>query len=323
MRRATRVFETIAAGLVAAALGAPVPGARAQAPDFSLDAASQSLGAPLTADDVMATGPVVATAGTALGLLDGTGVNGPLDDLDALSYGQDPIGPPIFFSVDRVSFGIDESPVQFQANMGEASGDVFRSLPPTGGKNALFIDEGTLGLVAGTSPPEPRDDLNALELDTAPSPFFYFSISKASGSAVSGGVSPADILFSDGSGAFGVYADAIQQVGLQAGDDIDALVLMDVGLDGVADGGVDRALFSLSPLSPSLGATGTPADIFITDFEGAFILFLAPADIGLTENDNIDALDTMPPRAIPEPAGLGLLGLGLAALGALRRRRGA
>jgi hypothetical protein len=70
----------------------------------------------------------------------------------------------------------------------------------------------------------------------------------------------------------------------------------------------DLALFSLAPGSQTLNFFGlSPADIFITDFDGTFSLYATAESLGLLFNDNVDGLDSL---AIPEPASLVLVIVG-------------
>jgi len=74
----------------------------------------------------------------------------------------------------------------------------------------------------------------------------------------------------------------------------------------------DLALFSLSPDSATLGFFGlSPADIFITDFDGSFTLYATAESLGLNFADNIDGLDSLP---VPEPGAFALLASSLACL---------
>jgi hypothetical protein len=88
------------------------------------------------------------------------------------------------------------------------------------------------------------------------------------------------------------------QLGLLEDDDIDALAL-DVNFN---NDGVVEALFSLAPNSPSLIAGGfSAADVFYTKFDGTFQLagpaninfpfVLTANNLGLLDNDNLDAFD--------------------------------
>jgi hypothetical protein len=87
----------------------------------------------------------------------------------------------------------------------------------------------------------------------------------------------------------------------------------------------DLMLFSLAPGSPSLGIFDnflgrflSPADVFITDFDGTFAMYATAESLGLNPaTDNIDGLDSAP---VPEPVG-GLVLAALAVMGMRRRRR--
>lgn len=142
-------------------------------------------------------------------------------------------------------------------------------------------------------------------------------------------------------GNFGIYATPVT-MGLVAADMIDALVLSDTEAshtlfavatpDGILQPNAwDEALFSLSRTSPTLlgidGAPGligvdddglngiddagevglgddfSPADIFYTDFDGTFVVFIPAAAMGLSANlDNIDAADVKPTE-VPKKCG--------------------
>ena len=71
--------------------------------------------------------------------------------------------------------------------------------------------------------------------------------------------------------------------------------MWDRGILGAPNPGVDFALFSLAPGSPTLAMFGlSPAMIFVTDFSGAFCPFVAPPQLGLRVADNVDGLDVQP-----------------------------
>jgi hypothetical protein len=228
------------------------------------------------------------------------------DNLDALSYGQDPIRARVYFSVDRVAVGSPGTAVFDQATDAEAAGDVFVSLP---GSNRLGRDEVQLGLAPGFF----GDDLDALALVGGANTFFsmdYLSESNGFGTSTLQN----DIFVNHLSN---VFASGEHDLLLHELDDIDALVLLDRGTPGVLDPGIDLALFSLSIFSPStyLFGSGTyvaglkgslsPADVLFTDFQTEFLpgqrwkLWTSAADIGLREFDELDALAT-----VPEPTGL-------------------
>jgi len=288
----------------------------ASAFDFSVDPASPAIqpavSGGITPDDVLVPGPAVRFLGTQLGLQDNV-TAGQYDNLDALSYGQDSLRGPLFFSVDRVSVGLPGTAVYQQAALGvsDAAGDVFQTQIPPDNNNILVVDEQQIGLTGGLS----GDDLNGLELNSSPNPFVYFSIDRLSATNGYGtGSLAADILISSLHGSFSTYA-AHGIMGLLADDNLDALVLLDGGAKGVADAG-DVAWFSLDAFSPTLASLGySPADIFETRFDGTFARKFTAAQLGLAASDELDALDT------PAPASLPLLLAGLAAL-RLRRRRG-
>jgi|GEM_PF-3779043 len=120
-------------------------------PKFSIDPASPAINGDITPDDLLRTGPTVLTQGRDLGLQDNF-IAGSYDNLDALSYGKDPITQPwyfttpetkrnsVYFSVDRVSVGLPGSAVYKDAQPGveSAAGNIYRAFPPTG-SNSLYI----------------------------------------------------------------------------------------------------------------------------------------------------------------------------------------
>jgi hypothetical protein len=281
--------------------------------NFSLDPASGAIDGNLTPDDVLEPGPTVSIQGDSLGLEDEF-FSGFYDNLNALSYGRDPIQNPLYFSVDRLALGLPNTAVFLESLAGEAAGDVFQTLPPLG-NNSLVIDEEELGLAPGFF----GDDLNALELDSSPNPFTYFSIDQLSATNGFGlGDLADDILLSDGSGSLGIFAEG-DSMGIDDFDDLDALVLWDVFEPGVLNPGIDQALFSLSTFSasaftftfnayrPGVKGSLSPADILLTDFSGDFSLWASALDLGLDPLDELDALDTIEAVSkVPEP--LGILG---------------
>jgi hypothetical protein len=297
--------RAIVAGLGAALSSTAVAGA---VPYFSIDSASPSIAGTLTPDDVLETGPAVHSEGSSLGLADDV-LGGDFDELDALSFGQDPITTTLFFSVDRLTVGLAGTPVYAAAAPGveEAHGDIYVS--PPAGSHLLDTDEAQLGLIAGFF----GDELDALDLaQVASSP--YFSIDRFSASNGFGAGSLAnDILLA----GLGVYAFGEAHIGLLGGDDLDALLLDDQFNPGALDPGIDRALFSLDRASPTvLGGGISAADVLLTDFTGSFSVFRSAGALGLRVEDDVDALDT-----VPEPSTFLLLASGVGALAARRRLR--
>lgn len=283
-------------------------------PKFSVDPASPAIfDDGVTPDDILVTGPVIHTQGRDMDLVDNF-LLGVYDDLDALSFGRDPITAPLYFSVDRVAVGLPGSAVFAQAQPGaeEAAGDVYRALPPVD-SNSLYLDEQTLGLTPGFF----GDDLNALELDSEPAPWVYFSIDYLSITNLQGGGDlAASILVSDRDENWTIYAP-YTLMGLQDTDDLDALVLWDKKLDPVATLGEDVALFSLDSFSPTvLAGLASPADILRTNFDGSFTVWKTADLLGLAADDELNALDTV----VPTPAPLLLLIPGLGLLHRSRRR---
>lgn len=171
------------------------------------------------------------------------------------------------------------------------------------------------------------DDMDALELtpfdltgDFVHDTPIYFSLDAASPSLPA---SPADVLVSPPTLAgFGLFAPA-PSLGLVATDELDALAVWDAAGDLIADVAplTDFALFSLAPGSPTLITGGfSAADIFVTDFSGAFTLYLPASALGMAFSDNVDALDVEIFTSVgsievwdevPEPSALALVGLGM------------
>ncbi len=214
--------------------------------------------------------------------------------------------------------------------------------PATLAANELAIDELLLGLQApatrGTAIARPEDDLDGLELadagdpifgvdllnnalgigppDGIPDRFVFFSIdtaSPSSGVVLPPPVDPDDVLIALPPGfAFGVFADGAVDIGLLPGDDIDALAVSDVAPLGILNPGVDEALFSLHPGSPSVlvGPDGVPAtgdelsaaEIRYTSFTGVHVLYASAGALGLLARDNVNAIDILP-RDLPPPGG--------------------
>jgi hypothetical protein len=276
---------------------------------FSIDPASPSINGNITPDDILVRGPLVIVQGTSLGLYDHFHL-GQFDNLDALTYGKDPIRGPVYFSVDRVAVGLPGTAVFDQAKPGveSAAGDVFMALPPFG-NNVLVVNETDLGLRPGFF----GDDLNALNMDTkfADLQSIYFSIDALSArNGYGSGTLANDIFLND---INTIYASGEDTMRLDPYDDIDAFVLLDFFNPGRLDPGLDLALFSLSKFSPSTWTGGSgpwsPGDILFTDFTGRPpTLWASAASIGLQRNDELDALDT-----VPEPGPIGLSTVVLAA----------
>ncbi len=316
------VIATIVMGMSAMALANPDPDT------FSIDAISPS---PSDPADLLNPGIVVQVPKVNLGLIAD-------DELDALAGGNDAVqfNNIVFFSVDRSSQGIagplTPLDVNGQAILNQQAGDVFVTTNAVGtgvvpqGINMLYNNQSFYGEIPLISPladntGNPQDNLDAVsfeefDLDGEPLTDLPTFFSLAAGSPSLGGLSAADILISPaGSGAFGIFATAAN-MGLAVGDDLDALALRDLDQSGTVSLG-DMAMFSLAPGSPTLvGSGASSADVFLTTFNGTSAVRYPAASLGLLFEDNVDALEVQ----IPEPATLGLIGLG-GVLVLLKRRR--
>lgn len=330
MKRKVALLACVAAGMILGcsswALADPGPDPHT----FSLDAASPSGVNPADLLNPSAVPPPSTQVLAAnLGLQVG-------DELDALSGGADAVQDSniVFFSVDRLSLGAVPGPmppwdVLNQALLNQQAGDVYATTNKLGGwsvpvgLNMLRDNQGSLGEIPQILPPVPNpggmDRLDAmafeefdLTADLAHDLPVYFSLDPLSPSVV--GLSPADILLSPVGGGFAVFAPA-GALGLTMHDDLDALALLDLGVAGRVDPGIDLALFSLAPGSPTLAVLGaSPADVFITTFNSFSAVHYPAGSLGLLPTDNVDALEVQ----IPEPICLSLL---LPAVGLVIRRR--
>jgi hypothetical protein len=309
--------------------------AAVQADTISVDKNSP-LAAVVSPADLLNPGPSVQVPAVNLGLL-------AADELDGLSSGVDAVSDAniLFFSVDRVSQGkllahnpADYWDVRDQAVLNQQAGDVYVTINASAiwsapsGMNMLHTNQKSYGLTPAIFPSVANagllDNLDALsfeEFDVAgtqkPGKRAYLSLGNGSPSLGAG--SGADILWSLDTGGgltTGVFA-TFALAGLLAGDDIDALALIDLNYNGTADPG-DKALFSLAPGSPTLLAGPySAADIFYTTFNNSFSVKYTADSLGLLFDDNVDALEV---QLVPEPATLALLLVGAAAALRFRRR---
>lgn len=300
----------------------------------AIDAASPSIGcgassadfyrnvAPGTGGCDAAGAPVLDLAAATYGLI-------PTDDTDGASNGeQNPNSAHILlFSVDRGAVGAAGFSVNFQAGRGQAAGDVFRSsvapaptgaffggacagAAPIGVGNTLHNNQADHNFVPTIGPGVAYfgalDEMNALEIggfdttgDNVHDLPVYFTLNRFSPSL--GASSPADIFLTPVGSPVGVFAPQIT-LGLQVGDNVDALALWDRGVAGTREPVLDLAIFSLDPNSPSLagldGIWGTvddfyPGDVLVTDFRGFFCVYVQHLNLGLLSSDNLDALDVI------------------------------
>ena len=263
--------------------------------------------------------PTVTTAFPCLELgltADGcdNGADGDQDDLNALSFGADfSEGDAVTFSVAAGSDGLPGTTVRSQADCEPAQPQADAFSTSLNGSNVLLFDgDGQVGgcLTAtgfGLLEVPDSDDLDALdnhpatfvdiEGDGEPDEAVFFSLAAGSSSLASLSRSSADILWTVGGSQPGVYALA-GVLGLQPGDDIDALCLADDG-DAFYEPGIDSLAFSLTSGSPTLAALGAgPADVLIA---GPQVL-VAAAELGLQTDDDLNAMTCGPDLVItPSP----------------------
>jgi hypothetical protein len=270
-----------------------------------------------TADGPASAGlaPFVRIFCSDLGLTDDgcdDGSDGDLDDLDALSYGDDlPPGTPprLNFSVAAGAQGAAGSAVEVQRNCPpllpgispEPEPDVFGSF--LNGTNLHLLDgNGPVGACSAAFPlglvesATVRDDLDALagqeasvvdqDADGVPERPVYFSLDTASPSLTALSASAADVLQTTGGSAPTVYATAAT-LGLQPADDLDALCLRESG-DGTY-GLEDILYFSLASGSPTLAdISAGPGDLLAPGQPPTVVQ--DGASLGLVANDDVNAL---------------------------------
>jgi hypothetical protein len=243
--------------------------------------------------------------------------------VDRLAIGDAPPDPVL------VSMGFPFN-VLDQALKNQAAGDAYMSLllftrmgpiPPGRGShannNTLVVNQGDAGGVhfqlspSGESPETPQDP------GTQQSDADAGSGTQPPACSLGGWGRPTQILFSvtsespslqylpgTGSGA-DIYVDSDPYVpgegealyvgpyelGLQVGDDIDAMIVIDATDDGQFAPGVDQVIFSLAPGSPSLDGSFGPSDLFTSWGSGLFTVYSYADQLGLAPTDNLNLLD--------------------------------
>lgn len=231
------------------------------------------------------------------------GLDGDQDNIDAFSYGNDFQEGDSFlaFSVAPGSRGLTGTGVRAQANCSPAQPQADEFATNADGTNELFFDGDGLADACPTSyalglielpssddldalngqPPSEVDELSDGTLDHN----VFFSLDAASPSLGTLHRGPADILYTSG-GQPGLYASA-ETLGLQPGDDIDALCVSDIGVGPSYNPEFDTILFSLTADSPTLEDIGA---------NGASILQPGPrvrfesGQLGLRVQDDLDAM---------------------------------
>jgi hypothetical protein len=230
---------------------------------FSVDGAS----ATVAPDDIFNPGPVVLLPGA-------SAIPLPPVEVNAFSYGHVTWDDStVFFRVDRPSLGAVGAVLVESSVPGDQAADVYSSTL-LGTNVQVWDGDGSsapgLGLLESST-----DDLDGLDMRPGPTILggIFWSVDPASATGYGGGATAADIWFSPPvpgySTAPALFA-AAPALGLAPGDDIDALVVLDLDANTGWSAG-DGILFSLSPGSPSLATIGTgatPADILIVAFGG-------------------------------------------------------
>jgi hypothetical protein len=285
-----------------AARSAFIPPPAVQTESFSV-----ALGGPQTQRgvlpaDLLSTGVIPLVACEDLGLL--CAGSGAVDEIAALSYGNDFQGselPAVQFSVSGASQGLPGSAVNAEANCSpaEAAADAFESA--LDGSNLQDLDgdgnacAANSGYGLGLDEALNGDDLDALASDPCPAVDHdcngfleepvYLSLAGGSPSLALLGASPADIL-ATGDGYTALVWASQAQLGLAAGDTIDAICLLEDG--DLAYGPGDRLLISLAAGSPTLALINAgPADVLRASPPRPA---LRASQLGLLQADDLDAL---------------------------------
>jgi hypothetical protein len=255
--------------------------------------------------DILGAGAALLIPCENLGLLCVDFNSSAMDEIAGLSFGVDfteSALPPIQFSVDRASRGRAGSAVRAEADCSpaQAHADVFESA--FDGNNVQDLDgdgvacAGNAGYGLSLSENSQSDTLNALDRDPcqtvdlncdgAPDQAIYLTLAPGSPTLALLGATSADILASGADFVPTVWAAGAANLGLQAGDVIDAFCLFEDG-DGVYGQG-DRLLFSLARGSPTLTRIAAgPADLLVPAPPRVAV---PAAALGLEATDNVDAL---------------------------------
>ena len=262
----------------------------------------------LNVSEAAGAAPYVQIPCEALGLTpDGcdSGDDGDQDDVDAVASGADlPQGAAAsFFSVSSGAVGAMGSGVgqQTACPTAEPESDIFGS--SGGGDNfQVFDGNGPIGTCLAAFPLQlveaaSRDDLNALytgnvadvdpDGDGVPESAIYFSLTENSPSLAALGASGGDVLRAVGGEMPTMYVTGAT-LGLQPGDDVDSLCLIENG-DGAYSDADDTLYFSLAAGSPTLSAAGLQSGDLLSPGPVPSVV-LSAADLGLQEGDDLDAL---------------------------------
>lgn len=229
----------------------------------------------------------------------------PGDDLDAVSVIHPDDASAFYFSVvDEADHeeGVLDSGVRRSSSSGEVQSDIFMTygLAPLNGNgsNIEWVDEFRLGLTPDEEGAASTDNLNALDIDVLPGtkPLFFSVAPGALGAAgsavatVAAGELGCTVFASELDGD-NTVAFTCADLGLAAGDDLDALVVLGVGDEP------RTLLFSVTPDSVGVAATGVAqqagqaaADVFASDGTGTNTTYIEERALGLLADDDLDAL---------------------------------
>jgi hypothetical protein len=275
----------------------------ARAHDFSVDPTSpEVLQLRYGSSDVIdqtGGGPIIFASNLGLGS----------DELDGFSYGKDilrPVALPNFYvslqySVSRATLGAGQV-VTTQRNLNGAAGDKFNLLILRNGRTVgpfLGSDAPNHKLTPGAGSAPGQSEIDGLSFPSGSKPAIYYTVAR-------GGVkAPSDVHYvADWTMATPpvVFATAAQ-LGLVAGDNIDALAVKDGGTIGALDG-ADVIYVSLDAASPTRIARGGQDDILqVWPGPIAVVVAFNKLDIQSGLGEEIDAITGYDPG----PALLALL----------------
>jgi hypothetical protein len=217
--------------------------------------------------------------------------------MDAFSYGHDPLRSGslqplvLFYSVSRASSGEIGSVIRFESTGNGAAGDKFAIAVTDKGESigrARLVSD---AVKHGLSPLPNQSNIAGLGIDYPYKGGLYLSVDPEAAAIL--GVDPADILYQAdvrSPAALTPYAK-LYELGLQAGDDIDALAIWAPGGSGVLAPD-DIVYVSLAPGSPSLASFGTTAGGIIQVHPTPRAEVFSPKSLELLETDDLDGMAT-------------------------------
>jgi hypothetical protein len=314
MRHSKLVLGTLLAAAVLSGVTVALarqwrPTAFAPPPEVQYQSFSISNGSVITASnvhpaDVLGVGVYPLIICDNLGLLCADPVTGAADDIRGLSYGADFIEgnlPPFQFSVSAGSRGLagtavraeaDCSPAEPQADVFETAldGQNYQDLDGNGTACSsndgfgLDLNEGAVGDNLDEIGRDPCASVDA-NCDGEPEEPVFVTLAPGSPTLSAMNAASSDILLLGSQIEPSVFASGVIDLGLQAGDVIDALCVRENG-NGLNDNG-DLIMFSLAAGSPSLTSWQAGAADVLTPRN----LFRYRASmLGLQTTDDIDGL---------------------------------